>query len=103
MKVKKYEMVIPGSVDWDEFTRTLTGPMGLNFHQDEAGGLVWKCPHDESLPTARRILEGMFNVYVEETIGYFHMHGAGCDCEILWNIGQGVDLPTHLYNAEAAP
>lgn len=93
----------PEHPGWADFKRTLAGPDGLNFHQDENGGLVWTCRHDEALPLARQILWDTDKIDVDESIDYFHAHGACCDCEIIWNVGQGLDLPTHLWEATAAP
>jgi len=102
MKPEEKAIMTPRRLGWEDFRRRMAGPTGLNFHQDPTGGLVWKCNNDDSLPLARRILAEMGTFDVELSVLYFHAHGACCDCEVIWSVGRGLELPTHLWEATAA-
>ena len=68
--------------DWrkfiDRLEEELSGP-----------GDSLNCPHDESFPVARKVLEAMGNFDIKESFSYFQENGGHCDCEIVFN----VDLP----------
>jgi hypothetical protein len=85
------DIMTPANPRWVEFCLRLQGPEGINSTQtdpDDVNTLRWTCFGGLEDSFASRILERMGLTPAEVTLSlrYFLDHGAGCDCEILWNV-----------------
>jgi hypothetical protein len=87
------EILTPEHERWVEFTERLEGPEGCNFQENPEwpGTGMWQCDASEDRPKARAILERMGGFDIEATLDFFSEYGGHCDCEILFNVEDGVE------------
>lgn len=79
-------ILTPDSERWEEFTARLSGPDGVNMHEDDAGNLKCECD-GKTLTHSAAILLAYFPEFdVNATLDYFRDRGGYCDCEVLWNV-----------------
>ena len=77
----------PDHLKWSEFCDLLGGPEGCNFRYEppESKQGAWNCGPEHAL--ARKILREHFPaIDADASCDYFTEHGAGCDCEIIFNL-----------------
>ena len=79
--------MMPGHPRWDEFLDLLTGEHACNFQGDpkKPESVTWTCHNDFRF--ARTVLGAWDDIKLEASITYFELCGAGCDCEIIFNMG----------------
>lgn len=90
----RHAYMTPAHPRWGEFAIRLGGPDGCDFHYEGAAtveNIAWKCRGGDRNSFAAAILRrmGYSERFIELSLEYFHSHGGGCDCEIVFNISEG--------------
>jgi hypothetical protein len=85
------QIMCPRHPQWDEFTERLGGPEGCNFQRSvptDPKSTTWTCTSRHDYQISRRILAamGFGSEEIEQSLSFFSEQGAGCDCEILFNL-----------------
>ena len=70
-----------------EFLERLGGPEGCNFRDTPTEGMKWDCAHDKAHATAILRAMGLSFDEIRSSFAYFEARGGGCDCEIVFNVG----------------
>lgn len=78
----KDKIMTPCNPKWNEFVKRLTKK--VNF-RDVNGKTTWNCNATSKMPLSCAILKAM-NMDIKSSKEFFNENGAGCDCEILFNI-----------------
>lgn len=78
-----------------EFLEALTGPEGCNFRQVE-GKTTWDCGGGWDKSKSAAILVSMGGIDVAASLAYFDDHGGHCDCEVVFNVLDDVNLPDEI-------
>ncbi len=80
------KLMTPQHPLWRQFCERLGGPEGCAFHEDASEKIRWKCRGGNDHGAAFEILNTMPGVDVRGTLKWMRENGAGCDCEILFNL-----------------
>lgn len=76
------KIMTPCNKKWNDFINKLTKK--VNF-RDVNGKTTWNCNATSKMPLSCSILKAM-KMDIKSSKEYFTSNGAGCDCEILFNI-----------------
>lgn len=82
-------VMTPEAPGWEAFVDALI--LACNVQSEEPGVVSWKCQNDFS--QAQAILSDLPDIDSAATLEYFKLHGAFCDCEILWYIAENGSDP----------